>query len=191
MAAFDSFGKHAIHRAARSGNVKELQAEIDKGTSVDLRATDSDKDTALIIASRINHFAAMKLLVDNKASVDASSAEGITSLHCCYSQKPEFAQLLLDAKASIDKQNEAGDNVLSLAAYHGNEPLVKFLLQRKASTALRNNHGESALDMARQRKNDQPQQTRRAIVALLVIAFHLLHLRQQQRHRRLPQLVRH
>lgn len=56
-----------------------------------------------------------------------------------------FALEAVDAGAPVNAQNENGDTMLMLAAYHGHLTLVRGLLQRGANPELANERGQTPL----------------------------------------------
>lgn len=145
---FDAAGKAAIHHAAELGDLEALEAELSKGVSVDLPTTGTFKFTPLMLAARRAQVEAVRLLLEQMANADATDIWGSTALHMCLHDRHECAQLLLDAKADVDKQTRAGSSALMHAARHSNSDLAKLLLQRRADTSLRDWNSQTAIDLA-------------------------------------------
>lgn len=143
---FDAVGLHAIHHAARLGDMQALAQLLNQGVvSVDLPTKRYGARTPLMFAVQQGQLAAVKLLLEHKASVEATDTDGQTAL--CFTSELEFAELLLDAKANINHAGHRLSTVLMDAV--DNQARVKFLLQRKANVALRNKDNRTALDLAR------------------------------------------
>src|SRR5690348_15394046 len=120
---------HRIHCAAEQGDLMALEAELNHGTSVELRSNDSTfQRTPLMHAAFYGQLAAMQLLLERKANIEAANSHGYTALHCCYkAKKPECAAFLLDCKTDINQQTLDGETLLLLTAGHGQEALFKLL----------------------------------------------------------------
>src|SRR5687768_5059779 len=106
---FDKDGRHRIHNAAEEGDVKAIQAELNKGVSVDLKTKDR-AETPLSWAAMEGHLEAMKMFISRKANVNATDTFNWTPLICAaYNGKVEAVKLLLEHKADINVWAISGD----------------------------------------------------------------------------------
>jgi len=97
-------------------------------------------------AAEKGDWARVRLLVKDRADVNAAQVDGMAALHwAAYEDNSEIAKLLLAAGANAKAENRYGVTPLSLACTNGNEDLVRALLAAGAdpNTALRG--GETAL----------------------------------------------
>ena len=74
--AVDERGWTALHRAAKKGNVNEVERLLAAGANVDVRtaawsAGFTRGSTPLVVATRSKHFDIMRLLLDRGADIDA------------------------------------------------------------------------------------------------------------------------
>ena len=80
--AVDADGWTALHRAARKGDVIEVERLLAAGANVDARTTVRNAwsitrdSTPLIVATRSNQFDVMRLLLDRGADIDARNDRG-------------------------------------------------------------------------------------------------------------------
>src|SRR5690348_1942999 len=100
-----------IHDAAKKGDLKALQEELDKGVSVNLAGYSgwSPLDCA-VLNDKLD---AAKLVIERKAAVD-EVRNGLTALHlaCTFSDDTVVA-FLLDSGADIDKRDNGGKTPLT------------------------------------------------------------------------------
>lgn len=78
-------------------------------------------------------------------SSDAEALEVMRSAFNAARTGDSFALEAVDAGAPVNAQNEKGDTMLMLAAYHGHLTLVRGLLQRGANPELANDRGQTPL----------------------------------------------
>ena len=107
----------------------------------------ADGDTALILAAWYGHVDITRLLVDSKASVDATNCDGNCALNCAaYHGFMDVATLLVNAGATIDvRDNVTGKTALIKAAYVGHADVADVLLRAGAEKNAMDNQGYSAL----------------------------------------------
>jgi ankyrin repeat protein len=131
ISSTNQYGYTALHLAARKGHTDVMRLLLVKGANVD--SGDTWLLTPLDHAAGIGNIAAVKLLLDNKANVNAGWKvdSGLATplswaiLNTNRNSKVVM-HLLLDRGAKID------NTLLCLAVSVGNEEAVKLLLRRGA-----------------------------------------------------------
>ena len=132
----------AIHMAAYSGNsglvrllCQECGVDPNCSTSETLEEKPKKGITALEWAARKGHVEVVKVLLDNKANVNASRpTNGVTPLWIAAQEgHVEVVKLLLDNEADVNvSRHSDGDTPLFVAAQNGHLKVVKLLLDNKA-----------------------------------------------------------
>ena len=117
----NNYGSSPLAAAASSNNVTITQLLLTAGANPNLRLVNNS--TALIIAVRF--------------------ADGKNN----YNQ--ETIQLLIDANANLDLQNDAQETALNIAVTNGNLVLAKKLLEAGADPNIEDANGNSALLLAK------------------------------------------
>ena len=78
--AVDDRGWTALHRAARDGDVLEVERLLAAGANVDARTTayvlGVARDSTPLIVTKYKHFDVMRLLLDSGANIDACHDDG-------------------------------------------------------------------------------------------------------------------
>ncbi|AMW34387.1 ankyrin repeat domain-containing protein [Haematospirillum jordaniae] len=135
-----------------SRNWPEMKRMFLGGTSPDTLSR--NREPLIVLATRRDLDAAVDLLLQNKARINAADSFGNTALMWAADQgNLTLAKKLLDAGANPDLQNRQGMNALMRAARRGNAPVVELLLQRGVDTGMTDYTGRDALDMARESGN--------------------------------------
>ena len=153
----------AIHIAAYSGNsgvvrllCEEYGVDVNSSTSETLEETPKRGMTPLEWATRKGHTDVVRVLLGNKADVNASRhTDGVTPLYiAAQNGHTEVVKLLLDNKADADvnaSSHTGGTTPLYIAAQNGHTEVVKLLLDNKADVnASRHTDGVTPLYMAAQ-----------------------------------------
>lgn len=136
-----------IFEAARGGNVARIESLIAiKADTVNSR--NASDFTPLVIAVYRNQPAAVKLLLQHGAEVDANSPEGPALLSACYKGNLELTNLLISYKANVNAMNDSGTSALMYAALSGNVDLVKLLVNAGAKKDQKEKSGRTALNYA-------------------------------------------
>jgi ankyrin repeat protein len=125
----------------------EAGFDIEKETPLGLRI--SGASTPLTIASFYGHQAAVRLLIENKANVNAMNGSGTLPLHAaCLSDDVRTIQLLLDGGADIDGINRDGIPVIHYAAARNSVEVVRLLINNRADPLIKDPNGRTALHAA-------------------------------------------
>ena len=151
----------AIHIAAYNGNsgvvrllCQEYGVDVNCSTSKTLEDEPKKGITALEWAARKGHAEVVKVLLDNKADVNASDTDGVTPLYiAARNGHIDVVKLLLDNKADVNASRHTdGDTPLYMAAQNGHIDVVKLLLAKKATVNASRADGDKPIDAA-QRNN--------------------------------------
>ena len=138
-------GEPALVFAVRSGAPKTV-AFLLKQPGIQLDATNTADETALMLAANANDLASANLLIEAGASVNRPNW---TPLHYAASKgHTEMMRLLIDNDAYIDSESSNGTTPLMMAAYYATPKAVKLMLEEGADPTLQNKDGQTALDMA-------------------------------------------
>ncbi len=113
------------------------------------RKVQPTKHNDILEAVLDENLAAVTLLLNNDADIEAHNEHGDTSLHiAAIMGYTEIVTLLLDRGADIESQNDDGDTPLQAAALNGQAEVVALLLDRGANIEARNNDGSTPLQVA-------------------------------------------
>jgi ankyrin repeat protein len=100
-------------------------------------------------AAELGDAAEIRLLVEQKAEVNAPQADGMTALHwATYHDDLELVKLLIDASADVAAANRYGVTPLALACTNGTKEIVESLLDAGADPNSALPGGETALMIA-------------------------------------------
>jgi ankyrin repeat protein len=89
---------------------------------------------ALVDAAKSHDREAVRVLVQQKADVNAAEGDGTTALHwASYHDDVEMADLLIRARANVDVANDLGATPLWLAAQNSGGAMVRRLLEAGAN----------------------------------------------------------
>jgi ankyrin repeat protein len=94
------------HEAAGKGDIEKMRSLLAAGGNV-ANQTNADEDTPLHLAAENGHRDMVKLLLDNRADIEARDSEGMTVLHRAarFGQR-DCVEELLSAGASVDARIE-------------------------------------------------------------------------------------
>jgi ankyrin repeat protein len=138
-------GEPALVFAVRSEAPKTV-AFLLKQPGIQLDATNTADETALMLAANANDLASANLLIEAGASVNRPNW---TPLHYAASKgHTEMMRLLIENDAYIDAESPNGTTPLMMAAYYATPKAVKLMLEEGADPTLQNKDGQTALDMA-------------------------------------------
>lgn len=134
--------------AAQKGDVEGVRRLLHSGGDIN-RLTETDKQTALMIAIRHGWEPIVRLLIQSGADLNVVDVNNDTALH--YSAdftQPRMMKLLLDAGAKTDLQDRWHQTPLIMCADARSWDGFRLLLQRNASVKLATPHGGSPLHYA-------------------------------------------
>lgn len=138
-------GEPALVFAVRSGAPKTV-AFLLMQPGIQLDATNTADETALMLAANANDLASANLLIEAGASVNRPNW---TPLHYAASKgHTEMMRILIENDAYIDAESPNGTTPLMMAAYYATPKAVKLMLEEGADPTLQNKDGQTALDMA-------------------------------------------
>lgn len=138
-------GEPALVFAVRSGAHKSV-AFLLKQPGIQVDATNTADETALMLAANANDLVSANLLIEAGASVNRPNW---TPLHYAASKgHTAMMRLLIDNDAYIDAESPNGTTPLMMAAYYASPIAVKLMLEEGADPNLQNQDGQTALDMA-------------------------------------------
>jgi ankyrin repeat protein len=101
---------------------------------------------SLIEAVKASHVDTVRTLVEQRADVNATEADGATALHwAVYHDDAALSELLLRAGANARATNDHGVSPLSLACTSGNVAIIEMLLEAGADPNAAIGDGETAL----------------------------------------------
>jgi len=138
-------GEPALVFAVRSGAPKSV-AFLLKQPGIQVDATNTADETALMLAAIANDLVSANLLIEAGASINRPNW---TPLHYAASKgHTAMMRLLIDNDAYIDSESPNGTTPLMMSAYYASHMAVKLMLEEGADPNLQNQDGQTALDMA-------------------------------------------
>ncbi|MEO1248048.1 MAG: ankyrin repeat domain-containing protein [Pseudomonadota bacterium] len=120
-----------VHFAAAAGQVQVLKLLFERGAAWQQR--NRNGATALYLAARYGHTAAVTTLLEAGANIDEQSLNFIDLTPAMVAAKyghGELLTVLLDRGAEIDRKDKEGQDVLTHAVAAGHDELVVPLLER-------------------------------------------------------------
>ncbi|XP_064647015.1 serine/threonine-protein phosphatase 6 regulatory ankyrin repeat subunit B-like, partial [Lineus longissimus] len=142
--AIDNKGRSPLSYAARGGNA-------------DVNATDKAGRSPLSYAVRRGDYGVVRLLIENKADVNAidnKDDDGSSPLsYAAEEGNIDVVRLLIENKADVHATDNKGRSPLSYAAEEGNIDVVRLLIENKADVNATDNEGSSPLSHAVQGGN--------------------------------------
>jgi ankyrin repeat protein len=143
----------AIHDAAKSGNLDQIQRLVIKGVDVNAKAVRDE--TPLIIAAIAGNGEIVNYLLQRGADINARSASGLTALHAAaYAGHTEIISLLVAKGATVnDSANRFGTTPLLLATEENHIEAVSSLLEHGADINAEEMNGFNATSKAGWREN--------------------------------------
>lgn len=120
--------KMTIHRAAYLGDIKAVQAFLDRGVSVNSRSTSGY--TPLFYAAEGGHISMVKLLLKNGADPNANINGYLPVCGALATRHQNIAIYMFDHGTNVHFINKNGDTFLHLACPIGGVKLVNYLVRR-------------------------------------------------------------
>lgn len=118
-----------LTNAAVRADCLQLQLLLQQGSPID--ALDAAGETALLRATKADHYGAAELLLKNNASTEIVDLEGRTALICAVELgSSRFVELLLEHNANINSDGYTKRNVIVRAAETGRTDMLELLLAR-------------------------------------------------------------
>jgi ankyrin repeat protein len=140
---------------ARSKN-DGLRSLLDKDPADAVAARDRKGKTALHAAVSSENRAAMEMLAEHGADMNAKDVTGMTPLHvAAMLGRAVEAEWLLDHGALIEARDAFGDTPAHTAAVFGQGGVLQVLVQRGASLDIQNNAGKTPLVLARDNRQER------------------------------------
>ena len=139
-----------IFEAATIDDAAAVRALLDGDASL-ARSYSSDGFTALHFAAHFGSVAAMQVLLDRGAAIEAVTTNFLRNmpLHAAAAGgRIDACRLLLRRGADPDARQHGGHTALMTAAFANNRELAELLIARNAQTELRNDEGKTAADVA-------------------------------------------
>ena len=120
-----------IHEAARNGDIKTVETLLKEHPDLVSSKEEKYGQTPLHIAAFNDHFDIAKLLLANKADVNAQANNGATPLHLAAAKgNKDIVELLLASKANIDAVDHDGWSPLHSAIVWGHKDVEDLLRQK-------------------------------------------------------------
>jgi ankyrin repeat protein len=139
--------------AIRSGDLAQVEEAFLAGLSANERSIKGVP--ALIEAVRTGKREIVALMLERKARVNVPGRrEGLTALEeSVRINRPDIAQMLIDAGADVDKTGKNGQTPLMLAAKLGHANVVQVLIDAGAYLNDTDPTGRTPLELARERRH--------------------------------------
>jgi len=132
-------------RSAKNGDLEQVEDFIKHGANVN--AKNIFGLTALIQATRNNHFSIVEYLIEqHKANVNARTNDGETALiAAAYNGHLPIVQYLVERGAHVNAKDNTYWTPLMCAAHNGHLSVVQYLIKHGADVNTANNFGETTL----------------------------------------------
>jgi ankyrin repeat protein len=122
-------GESALHLAAKGAHLGAVTALLDKSSAGDIDAKNWAGETALQVATNMNHLPVVEYLLVHGANVDISNAAGETALHSATVQgNLKVVKSIISRTADLNVCDHNGKSPLMYAGRIGNRGVVVMLL---------------------------------------------------------------
>lgn len=146
---FNYFPSSSIHYAAQKGNIRQVDAFLKDGVSINLQEDTIYKVTPLHEAALHGKTEMIEYLLMHGAAIDSRDAFQFTPLHkACQVGWLDSVNILVGHNADINAQSDRGITPLFEAARRGHAEIVLFLIENGANVNLRNNMGQTPIFIA-------------------------------------------
>mmetsp|Transcript_89701 Transcript_89701/g.159391 ORF Transcript_89701/g.159391 Transcript_89701/m.159391 type:complete len:989 (+) Transcript_89701:65-3031(+) len=144
------FNWSLLHFAANAGEPGLMEWLLKKKAKLEL--TDSEGNTALMLAARQNHVEAVEFLIGREANLEAKTKDhGFTALiWAASSGQPKTTDALLQASSKIEAKDAKGRTAIMWASKHGHLEVVNIILGYCPDLTKRDMDGFTALDHTRE-----------------------------------------
>jgi hypothetical protein len=142
-------GEGSLHEAALNGKLEKAEALIKANPKLVFDQHSYAEQAPLHLAVQYGNVEVAKLLLVNKADVEAKANGGWTPLlNAVFGGNKAAVELLLEHQADVNVKEEAGRTPLHVAAENGYTEIAKVLLAHKAEIDARNGDGMTPLHVA-------------------------------------------
>ena len=139
-------GEGSLHEAALNGKLEKAAALIKANPELVFDQHSYAEQAPLHLAVEYGNLDVAKLLLANKADVEAKAHGGWTPLlNAVFGGNKAVVELLLDHHADVNVKEEVGRTPLHVAAENGYTEIAKVLLAHKAEVNARNHDGMTPL----------------------------------------------
>ena len=116
----------------------------------DVRATDANRNTCLILAACLGHTDIVRYLVSlPEVDLNHQGSNKCTALHfAVHGKHADVVQVLIDAGAVIETKNDEGRSALHVASYSEELPTVKMLVKAGADVRATDANRDTCLILA-------------------------------------------
>lgn len=144
--ARDSLGRSPLWRAARAGQVSQVESLVHSGP---LNVADIDGETALHAAVRSGNLLVVRAVLRGGADTSALNRSGVTPLHlAAQNNSVEIVEVLLAHGANVESRDSFGCTPLYDGARRGSPAIVSLLLRAGADVQAADKFGTTPLHRA-------------------------------------------
>ncbi|XP_060055081.1 inversin isoform X2 [Erinaceus europaeus] len=145
----DLEGRTSFMWAAGKGSDGVLKTMLGLKCDTDINMADKYGGTALHAAALSGHVSTVKLLLENKAQVDATDVMKHTPLfRACEMGHKDVIQTLIKGGARVDLVDQDGHSLLHWAALGGNADVCQILIENKINPNVQDYAGRTPLQCA-------------------------------------------
>ena len=146
----DNTGVYPWHFASFKGHLDVMKILISKIPAIDYKTSNTDKYTALWLASQQGHLEIVKWLISKQADVNAArESDGRTALQAAiYNENLSVVQELVEHGAEVNKSNYKQFTPLYHAVETENLSIIKFLIKHNADINKACFSGDQPIHMA-------------------------------------------